>query len=150
MKPVQWVTVYRNHYVPIKIVHKQSQYDVQPVSIQVNERIVHYLCDCAPGTANCPHVPTGSPQASAAPQPAPNTGPTVAQTDAKPAATANVANPTNPSARPTAESTAATQAKQWIWLSNENCYGYGYINEQGFAIVDPATKTTNPAVALAN
>ena len=63
-KPVQWVQIYRNHYVPIKIVKTPAQVDVQPVNIQVNERIVHYLCDCAPGTANCPHVPTGTPQTS--------------------------------------------------------------------------------------
>jgi hypothetical protein len=196
-KPVQWVSVYRNHYVPIRIVKTPSQYDVQPVSIQVNERIVHYLCDCPPGTTQCPHVPGGTPQTSASPRPAsesaaalaqaeaktnasanltgqanPSAGPTaektaatpassasphpasesaaLAQAAAKPAANTNLTGQADSSARPTAENTAATPAKQWIWLSNENRYGYGFINEKGFAIVDPATTTTPPTVAAAN
>jgi hypothetical protein len=49
-----------------------------------------------------------------------------------------------------AEQPADGRPRQWIWLSNENCYAYGYINESGFAIVDPATKTaTPPRVAAA-
>ena len=154
-KPVQWVTVYRNHYVPIKIVKTQSQYDVQPVSIQVNERIVHFLCDCAPGTANCPHVPTGTPQTSGTPQttavsqPGSKPAAEVAQANATPAQSASLTAQPTPSASSPREKIAEGPAKQWIWLSNENCYGYGYINESGFAIVDPATKTTTPTVASA-
>jgi hypothetical protein len=154
-KPVQWVTIYRNHYVPIKIVKTPAQVDVQPISIQVNERIVHFLCDCAPGTANCPHVPSGTPQTGGTPQttatPQPASGPAVetANANAQPAPSASLAAQVNPAASPAGEKNAQGPAKQWIWLSNENCYGYGYINEQGYAIVDPATKTTTPTVASA-
>ena len=191
-----WVTVHRNHYIPIKIVHQQAP-NVQPVNIQVKWRDVCYLCDCAPGTTNCPHIPGGSPQTSASPQPVPesavaaalaaakpapsasppgqvdssarptaeNTAATpassasprpasesaaaLAQAAAKPAANTNLTGQADSSARPTAENTATTPAKQWIWLSNENRYGYGFINEQGLAIVDQATKTTTPPTVAA-
>jgi hypothetical protein len=193
-----WVTVHRNHYIPIQIVHQPAP-DVQPVNIQVKWRDVCYLCDCPPGTTQCPHVPGGTPQSSASPRPAsesaaalaqaeaksnasanlsgqanPSAGPTaektaatpassasprpasesaaaLAQAAANPAANTNLTGQADSSARPTAENTAATPAKQWIWLSNENRYGYGFINEQGLAIVDPATRTTTPpTVAAAN
>jgi hypothetical protein len=148
---VQWVTIYRNHYVPIKIVKKPSQYDVQPVSIQVNERIVHYLCDCAPGTTSCPHIPGTTPQTGAAPRSPSESSVAVIQEAAKPAAGANLTGQATPSVRPATETTAAAPPKQWIWLSNENCYGYGYINEEGLAIVDAGTKTTTlpPTMAAA-
>lgn len=109
-KPVQWVSVYRNYYVPIRIVKTPSQYDVQPVSIQVNERIVHYLCDCPPGTTQCPHVPGGTPQTSASPRPASESAAALAQAEAKTNASANLTGQANPSAGPTAEKTAATPA----------------------------------------
>ena len=58
-------------------------------------------------------------------------------------------NPAQPAAGQT-EKPGETRAKQWIWLTNESVYGYGYVDENGFAIVDPTTKTTTPTVAAAN
>jgi hypothetical protein len=148
----EWATIYRNHYVPIKIVKKPSEHQVRPVNILVKERIVHYLCDCAPGTTTCPHVPTGSPQASASPAPGSGTVVASAQPEIKPAPSVEVTGQVNP-AQPAAgqtEKPGETRAKQWIWLTNESVYGYGYVDENGFAIVDPTTKTTTPTVAAAN
>jgi len=105
-----WVRVYRNHYVPIRIEKKCTPHDVQPVNIQVNERIVHYLCDCPPGTTTCPHIPGGTPQSSASPTPASESAAALAQAEAKSNASANLMGQANPSAGPTAEKTAATPA----------------------------------------
>jgi hypothetical protein len=147
--PAKWVTIYRNHYVPIRIEKTQSQHQVQPVNIQVRERIVHYLCDCAPGTTNCPHVPTGTPQTSASPPSGSGQATAAAQPETNPASPVKLTGQVTPAQSPPDPAADATK-KGWIWLTNENCYGYGYIDANGLAIVDPATKTTNPAIASAN
>ena len=98
-----------------------------------------------------PRKPPRPRHRSAPPHPASESAAALAQAAAKPAANTNLTGQADSSARPTAENTAATPAKQWIWVSNENRYGYGFINEKGFAIVHPATKTTSPpTVAAAN
>jgi hypothetical protein len=120
-KPTCHVTVYRNHYVPIKVNHIPT--DVQPVNILVKWREIHYLCDCPPGTSNCPHVPTGSSQ-QGSPQ-------------------ASVSVPNSPllnASAPAAPVAPAAPAKRWVWLAKQGVYGYGFQRQDGLWVVDPSSK----------
>jgi hypothetical protein len=123
------ITVYRNHYVPIKVKHIPT--DVQPVDILVKWREIHYLCDCPPGTSQCPHVPSGSPQHGSP------------QADAKVKTTPNspllnAAAPEAPAAPAVAQENPP--AKRWVWLQKQNLYGFGFQRQDGLWVIDPASK----------
>ena len=128
-KPTVPITVYRNHYVPIKVNHIPT--NVQPVDILVKWREIHYLCDCAPGTSQCPHIPTGtpqqgSPQASATAEPGADSKTMTAAAPAAPAALA--VSPEN------------VPAKRWVWLQKQGVFGYGFQRQDGLWVVEPASK----------
>ena len=138
-QPATWVTVYRNHYVPIKVVNRPANHQVRPVNIVIKTREVHYLCDCAPGV-ECPHGPPPTPQKN--PMPMPQTGavptnpaPDAQMTSATPAAPAPVA-PVQ------AAPTPAQPAKTWVYLTAEKLYGYGYQRADGYWIIDPGNRRT--------
>ncbi len=125
-KPTCHVTVYRNHYVPIKVNHIPT--DVQPVDILVKWREIHYLCDCPPGTLQCPHVPSGSPQHGS-----PQVGAAVKHTPNSPLLTA---------AAPAAPAVAQENppAKRWVWLEKQSLFGFGFQRKDGLWVIDPASK----------
>src|SRR5690242_15314492 len=41
---------------------------------------------------------------------------------------------------PTEESAQTSVKKQWVWLSKQSCWGYGYQREDGLWVIDPGTK----------
>jgi len=133
----QTVTVYRNHYVPIKI--QTSGPSVTPVNIEVKYREIHYLCDCAPGTSQCPHIPNGSPQSGGPSMQGPASAPQdPGSVPPPPPATAAAAPAAAPVAAPVAE--ANTPAKRWIYLAKQGVYGYGFQRPDGFWVIDPNSK----------
>lgn len=129
-KPTCQVTIWRNHYVPIRVEHRNT--DVQPVDILVKWREIHYLCDCPPGTeVNCPHRPSGSsqqgsPQASVSVPNSPLLNAAAPETPAAPAAPV-VARENSP-------------AKRWVWLAKQEVYGFGFQRQDGLWVIDPASK----------
>jgi hypothetical protein len=148
----QTITVFRNHYVPIRIVTKPTP--VVPVNIVVKWREIHYLCDCPPGSSQCPHVPTGSPQqgspqagspqaSSADPKTAPTTAvvaaPAAPATPATPVASAAPATPAAPAVVP-----ENPPAKRWVWLQKQGLFGFGYQRTDGLWVIDPASKRPTP------
>lgn len=157
----RWVTIYRNHYVPIIIRNKETP--VVPVNIHVKWREIHYLCDCPPGTSQCPHIPAGSPQGLVSPQAAndatPGTEPAaeLAQAGRKPAAEAGEAKPAAPAAAEAPKAPAPTvdntPAKRWVWLRKQGAYGFGYQRQDGLWVIDqgslrptlPIAETGRPA-----
>ncbi len=128
-RPTTQVTVYRNHYVPIKVNHIPT--DVQPVDILVKWREIHYLCDCPPGTSDCPHIPSGSPQ-----QGSPQAGASVVPTPNSPLL--NAAAPAAPTV-PTL-TREESPGKRWVWLQKQSLFGFGFQRKDGLWIIDPASK----------
>lgn len=129
--PPRTVTIFRNHYVPIRIQNVPTP--VQPVNIEVRWREIHYLCDCPPGTSQCPHIPTGTPQMGAADQPESGEPTALASVTPAPAAA-----PATPEPAPVAQ--ANTPAKQWVWLQAQGLYGFGYQRPDGRWVIDPNSK----------
>lgn len=136
------LVIYRNHYVPIKVVNVPPPVEVQPVNILVKFREVHYLCDCPPGTSPCPHLPSpqgGMPslQVGDKEEGAGEPQPQLAST-----------TPQQPAAAPAAPAPAAVQAnappKRWIWLTNEGAFGYGYQRDDGLWEIDPGSLRATP------
>ncbi len=128
-KPTTQITVYRNHYVPIKVNHIPT--NVQPVDILVKWREIHYLCDCPPGTSQCPHIPSGSsqqgsPQADASVKPAPNSPLLTTATPAAPAVAAEI-----------------SPERRWVWLPKQSLFGFGFQRHDGLWVIDPASKRPN-------
>ncbi len=134
-KPTTQITVIRNHYVPIKVNHIPT--DVQPVDILVKWREIHYLCDCPPGTSQCPHVPTGSSQ-----QGSPQAGASVKPTPASPLLNAAAPPaPEVPAAPAVAQENVPT--KRWVWLQKQSLYGFGFQRQDGLWVIDPTSKRAN-------
>jgi len=142
-KPTAPITVYRNHYVPIKVNHIPT--NVQPVDILVKWREIHYLCDCAPGTSQCPHIPSGSPQQGSPQSGSPQADATVVPTPNSPLLTASA--PATPTAPPAPAAPAVAQenppAKRWVWLQKQGVFGFGFQRQDGLWVIDPASKRAN-------
>jgi Cysteine-rich secretory protein family len=67
---------------------------------------------------------------------------------ASPAARADELLPKQPADE--AKKTADTPAKHWVWLSKQNCWGYGFKREDDLWVIDPGSKRkTAPAAAPA-
>jgi len=130
-KPTMPLTVYRNHYVPIKVNHIPT--NVQPVDIVVKWREIHYLCDCPPGTSQCPHIPSGTPQ-----QGSPQQGSPQADASAEPKPDSSKVAAAAPAAPTVAQPSAP--AKRWVWLAKQGVFGFGYQRQDGLWVVDPASK----------
>jgi hypothetical protein len=155
----QTITVFRNHYVPIKIVTQPTT--VVPVNIVVKWREIHYLCDCPPGTSQCPHIPAGSSQAMPAPQASNDSKATapsaaeLAQGSTPPAETAAAAAAIPVATAPAAPAAPAesTSSKRWVWLKKQGAYGYGYQRPDGLWVIDagsmrptlPTAETNRPS-----
>jgi hypothetical protein len=157
----RYVDVWRNHYIPVRVVVVQRKPEgVSSFDVRVNYREVHVLCDqhgnplpapqatavlkelekqfannapadgatapTAPAAASSAASEAAPPVTSAAPAPASN-----------PAAAPNQA----PAARPmtTAANSAAPQ-KQWVWLTQEGVYGFGYQRTDGLWEIDPDSR----------
>jgi hypothetical protein len=154
------IPIYRNCYVPIKIVTKQGPgpNTVTPVNIQVNWREVHILCDSK-------GVPLPSAQAaqiikelSESLAKAGTTNPGAADTApaasaTSPASTSVQPQPVAPATEATVQATAPAPAtappavapapdvkKQWVWLSLEGVYGFGYQRADGYWEIDPGSR----------
>jgi len=135
------VTIFRNCYVPIKVVTQPGPNNVTPVNINVKWREVHVLC--GPDGA-----PLSSQQASAVLQqlneqvasapPAAPTAPTAAAPTAPVAVTPSMPVAPQPAA-PVAAAAVGPQ-KQWVWLTEERIYGFGYQRADGYWIIDPNSK----------
>ena len=160
----KYVDIWRNHYIPVKVVViPRTPQGVASFDVRVNYREVHVLCDAkgnplpapqaaavlkelekqlasnadasatAPAAPSTPSASEGAVPATVAPRtPVPN-----------PAAAANqapAAQPTTtaaaPAAQPAATAPAAGPQKQWVWLSQEGVYGYGYQRADGFWEID--------------
>jgi len=157
------IPIYRNVYVPIKIVKQVSPYPVTPVNIQVNWREVHVLCgsDGKPLTSaqtaqiikelseqlakgEASNAGQGA-ATNAPPVPAVNPSPTAPSQDqaAVPApnapSQASAPNPT-PSAPTVAQATGPQ--KQWVWLAQEGVYGFGYQRTDGLWEIDAGSRRT--------
>jgi hypothetical protein len=159
--PTQWISIYRNCYVPIKIQKVYPSPTVTPVNIQVNWREVHVLCD----SAGVPIAPakaaeilkemTESMAKGETPKPGtvgtlvPAPTPAVNSTSNAPAA----GDPATPartpvvqvsSSAPSAPATNLAQTnsptKQWVWLAQEGVYGYGYQRGDGLWEIDAGTR----------
>ena len=157
------IPIYRNCYVPIKIrtVEGPGPDKVTPVNIQVNWREVHVLCDAkgvplpsaqaaailkelnsSMASAGAPtqgavDAPTATPTPAVNPaapptvqsQPAASAGPaTVQATDSAPAAPVHLV------------SQVTDAKKQWVWLTQEGVYGYGYQRGDGYWEIDPNSR----------
>jgi hypothetical protein len=155
------IPIYRNCYVPIKIVTKPGPGPgvITPVNIQVNWREVHILCD-AKGVPlpsnqaaqilkelNDSLAKGGTPsqgaadQAPAAPAPVNSSQAPVQSQPTAPAAPATLqATAPAPAAAPTMVAQATDTRKQWVWLSQEGVYGYGYQRTDGYWEIDPDSR----------
>jgi len=131
--PPATIVVYRNHYVPIRVVPKPTP--VQPVNIVVKWREIHYLCDCPPGTTQCPHIPAGASLQSKAEGATPNPPVAVASTEPTPAVSSTPSVPTVP-----AVAHDNTPPKRWIWLQKQGLYGFGYQRPDGLWVIDAGSK----------
>ena len=125
--PPRDVTIYRNAYVPIRIVTVPGNPNAVPVNIHVKWREVHVLCG-ADGK------PLSSGQASAV----------LEQLNAQVAAVA--AAPAAPMAPAPAPVVAVEKAaeKRWIWLPAQKVYGYGFQRADGLWVIDEGTKRPAP------
>jgi hypothetical protein len=147
----QWVNIYRNCYVPIKIKKVPGPSNVTPINIQVNWREVHVLCDStgapipsaqaaailkelnesmaksqAPGAGSSGTTVAPSASQSTAPAPA-------APAQDQPSASATVASASAPAQ-------ASSPTKQWVWLAQEGVYGYGYQRPDGLWEIEPGSR----------
>jgi hypothetical protein len=159
------IPIYRNCYVPIRIVTQPGPGPnvVTPVNIQVNWREVHVLCDSK-------GVPIPGPKASEiikqlsesmAKGEVPNAGaagftaspPTqavnpaaAAPTQVQPAAPATggaiQASAPAPSAPVPAVAQVTDAQKQWVWLTQEGMYGFGYQRSDGLWEIDSGSRRT--------
>jgi hypothetical protein len=136
-KPATYVTVWRNHYVPIKIVNRPAEHQVQPVNIVVKSRIVHYLCDCPPGTTECPHGPPPTPQKNPVAVPQANANGASPAPDAQLTSTAPAAAPAAPE----------QPAKKWVYLTYEKVWGFGYQRADGYWVIDEGSRRATPPAA---
>jgi hypothetical protein len=155
--PLKYVDIWRNHYVPVRVtIVQQPPHGVTAFDVRVNYREVHVLCDSAGNplpapqatavlkelekqyASNAPAGPTTAPAAPAAASPsASEAAPPVTSNSPKPApspaAAPNQASAAGPTT--TAAASAAPQ-KQWVWLTQEGLYGYGYQRSDGLWEID--------------
>jgi hypothetical protein len=157
----RYVDIWRNHYIPVRVtVVPKTPQGVSSFDVRVNYREVHVLCDSqgnplpasqaaavlkelekqlasnAPaGPATTPAAPTAAaPAASEAAPPAPSA-------PAAPASTPTAAGNQAPAAQPAATAAApAEPQKQWVWLSQEGVYGFGYQRADGLWEIDPGSR----------
>lgn len=147
--PPRTIDIWRNCYIPIRIEKKDAPTPVTPVNINVRWREVHFLC----GPDGRPLAPEQAAevlkefQSQMASAEAPGA---TASAPQPPAATPAV-NPMTAHPAPAAQPApvAATPPKQWLWISNMNMYGYGYINEGGYAVVDEGSYRATPPAQTA-
>ncbi len=163
------VDIWRNCYVPVKIVKKEGPSTITPVNINVRWREVHFLCDASgapipPARATellkelqslyanakdskagavSPATETGAAapnQAPSVPAAVPGSAPTAAQNNA-PASVPPATAP--PASAPPANATqvqANLPNKQWVWLDYEGVYGYGYQRSDGLWVIDEGSR----------
>ncbi len=149
--------IYRNCYVPIRIkkVEGPGPGTIVPVNIQVNWREVHVLCDSkgvplpaqkaaeilkelseSLAKGNAPAEATSATAPAAAPVPAPAVS---SAAPAQPAATVPAAAPASATPAPLVAQ-ATDVKKQWVWLSQEGVYGFGYQRTDGMWEIDPDSR----------
>jgi len=141
--------IYRNCYVPIRVVTQPGPSNVTPVNFQVNWREVHVLCDSqgvpyppAKASAILKELTESLAKASkdgateAAP-PVPTVTPTAAPAAPAPPVQASAPAPATPA--PTQAQATATP-KQWVWLAQEGVYGFGYLRTDGLWEIDPDSR----------
>jgi hypothetical protein len=157
----RYVDIWRNHYIPVKVVVKPYQPQaVTAFNIRVNYREVHVLVD-ERGTPIPPSKVgdvlkdlqqqfASNPPAGAGTAPAAPAASSPAHSEAAPPMTSNVPAPApNPAAAPTqapaaqptaAAAAAATPQKQWVWLAQEGVYGFGYQRPDGLWEIDAGSR----------
>jgi hypothetical protein len=150
----KYVDIWRNHYVPVKVVVvQQTPKGVSSFDVRVNYREVHVLCDQHGNPLPAPQAaavlkelekqlastaPAGPGAPAAANPPASEAAPPI---PSAPAATAP--NPAAAANQPPAAgqtTAAAAPAKQWVWLTQEGVYGYGYQRADGYWEIDPDSR----------
>jgi hypothetical protein len=159
----RFVDITRNHYIPVRVVVvPRTPQGVTSFDVRVNYREVHVLCDekgnplpaaqaaavlkelekqlasNADAPATAPSVPGAPSTPSAAGAPAPTTVAPPA-----PAPNPTAAGNQAPAAQPTTTAAAPAESgpqKQWVWLSQEGVYGYGYQRTDGYWEIDPNSR----------
>jgi len=176
--PPRTIDIYRNCYVPIKIDYRHPDPDVTPVNINVRWREVHFLCGpdgqplsseqaaavlkelqaqvAANGNAAPPEgapitlpAPTSDLAVSAGGNAPPPEGALITLPAPAPSGRAVSASANGPVANGPVAAQADNRNYQWIYVTTANKYGYGYINEAGFAVVDPNSLRDTPPPANA-
>jgi hypothetical protein len=142
--------IYRNCYVPLRIDFQPGPSNIQPVNINVKWREVHFLCgpDGKPLPAQQAAAVLKELQDQIAAGGTPNSS--TAAPVAQPVPNRTVTPATNATTNTTQAAPAPARApqKQWIWVSNMNMYGFGYIREDGYAIIDEGSyRAQRPAQA---